>query len=119
MALSRQLFIDDRDPSITYDPGSQGASPWAQQGTEGEFMGTTTYITSEGASAEIRFSGALITVYGTITSTSLRTQPDDPMTEYFLDSDTPSSYQARSTNNVQKQVQFYRSPSLSPGPHTL
>ncbi|KAF9453190.1 hypothetical protein P691DRAFT_771724 [Macrolepiota fuliginosa MF-IS2] len=119
MALSRQLFVDDRDPSITYGSASSGVNVWSQQGTNDEFMNTTTYTTVVGASAEITFSGALIAVYGTVTSTGLRTQPGDPTTQYFLDSDTPLSYQAQPTNGVQKQVRFYQSSPLSSGPHTL
>jgi hypothetical protein len=57
MALSRSLYIDDRDPGIVYssDPGWK---PYNGKATE--FMQTTSNANQTGASAQIIFAGMFL-----------------------------------------------------------
>lgn len=62
MSSLRQLFVDDRDPSIIYSETSQGTSDWSPWlGSVEEFMNTTMNAVDVGASAEITFFGELPT----------------------------------------------------------
>lgn len=137
MSVLRQLFVDDRDASIIYFSPIPEANAWMRLGSSNEFMNTTSHAADVGSGLNITFSGespgalcnvisfltrplsgSLIAVFGTISAAN----PDgrsEPTTQYFLDSSPPISYHAKAIESNQYKVQFYQSPSLGVGTHTL
>lgn len=105
------LIYDDRDAAITYS-----GADWSLAGSEREFNSTTSWTATEGATAIVNFTGTTISVYGTIAG-GLRARA--PRSSYSIDGGTPVEYEAELTRAVQYNVQFFQSPTLSEGTHTL
>ncbi|KAJ3575810.1 hypothetical protein NP233_g849 [Leucocoprinus birnbaumii] len=118
---TRALYVDDRDSSIVYYSIANNAQAWTPVlGAAGfEYMGTTTMAEVAGAAANISFTGADITVVGTVSPSWYR-QP--PSVAFTLDGTPPITFQPVANNDSQPQynVTFYQSPELTnEPPHTL
>ncbi|KAJ3575811.1 hypothetical protein NP233_g848 [Leucocoprinus birnbaumii] len=121
MATSRSLYIDDRDPAITYSsimPIATGHVWLPFHGAGEEFMQTTTHANLTGSSAHIVFTGSDISVFGSVSPASAGLS--DPLTHYILDSNPPFPFRPVPNNDTQYNVTFYQSPTnLTSGLHTL
>ncbi|CAA7269694.1 unnamed protein product [Cyclocybe aegerita] len=105
------LILDDTDPSIVY------TGRWNRAGSSNEFNRTTTWTLSAGASARLSFRGTAIGVFGTI-STRLRSSRE-PESTYRIDGGDPVTFRATQTDRTQFTQQFFQSPLLPDGEHTL
>ncbi|KAJ7584027.1 hypothetical protein C8J56DRAFT_790114 [Mycena floridula] len=107
--------IDDSDPSIVYS-----SDDWITAGSSHEFQSTTHETRIANATATIEFFGAFIQVYGTIPPY----QPDvpSPISNYSVDGAIPTTFAPKLTNtstSAMYQQQFFASPTLANGNHTL
>ncbi|KAF9073908.1 hypothetical protein BDP27DRAFT_1416605 [Rhodocollybia butyracea] len=109
-ASSLYTLMDDHDPNIIYSAG------WSLAGTPGFECQTTATGSEPGntGTARLHFSGVGVEVYGTVDV------PDgSPKSTYQVD-DLPASLFSFSANDRPNyRMQFYASPLLSPGNHTL
>lgn len=121
MSITRVLYIDDRDPAITYSsisPAATGRIWRIFRGAGEEFMQTTSHANQTGAMAQIIFTGSDISVFGSVSPAS--TGFSDPLTHYILDSKPPLPFRPVPNNDTQYNVTFYESPkNLTSGPHIL
>ncbi|KAF9073898.1 hypothetical protein BDP27DRAFT_1155369, partial [Rhodocollybia butyracea] len=101
--------VDDKDPRIIYSAGG-----WTEAGALG-FECDTTSHGSNGANATATFSfnGVAVQVFGTVSANS------SPMSTYQVDGLPATMYIFNATGQTTYRVQFYTSPLLSTGNHTL
>ncbi|KAI0340848.1 hypothetical protein BDW22DRAFT_355691 [Trametopsis cervina] len=112
MSLS-PITLDDADPRISYSPGWQHINP-----SNGEFDTTRSSADKAGLTASLTFTGTNVQVYGSVASIDVFGRP---VSTYAIDGGPTTTYQAPIVEPglVVYRVQFYQSPTLSPGQHTL
>ncbi|KAH9474992.1 hypothetical protein JR316_0012091 [Psilocybe cubensis] len=104
---------DDRDPSVVYSGGD-----WQKGGTENEYFQTTSYVrNATGSTATFKFTGTSVSVFGTLDSADLGR--GTPISSYRIDNGQPVIYTGPTPDSEQYKQQFFQSPTLPPGPHTL
>ncbi|KAF6744272.1 hypothetical protein DFP72DRAFT_1078820 [Ephemerocybe angulata] len=103
------LALDDRDTTIVYSTG------WGQAGSSNEFNGTTTFTTTNGATAKVTFVGTSITVYGTVPGGLL----SRASSTYSIDGGAPVLFVSTPAIGVQYNQVFFTSPTLPAASHTL
>ncbi|KAE9406486.1 hypothetical protein BT96DRAFT_915428 [Gymnopus androsaceus JB14] len=104
------ILVDDADPRIVYSAG------WLKEGLPGlECEGTThgsNFI--PGATATFTFEGVGVQVFGSVGS------PDgSPKSTYQVDGAVPSTFTFNANGLNNYHLNFYSSPALDPGNHTL
>ncbi|KAJ7306973.1 hypothetical protein DFH08DRAFT_1088807 [Mycena albidolilacea] len=102
-------IIDDRDPKITYTPGT-----WNRSGTPNEYHGTVSSSINVGDHFSVPFNGTSISVYGTFNSSSAGVK-----TSYKIDGGPIITVPSDSSAKDRYQQLFWQSNPLRTGPHTL
>ncbi|KDR69934.1 hypothetical protein GALMADRAFT_230300 [Galerina marginata CBS 339.88] len=105
------LKLDDRDSSIVY------LSRWHHGGVKAEFDKTTTYNGDPGSTAKLTFDGTSVAVFGTISPK--KSDSIAPISSYSIDGAAPVEFKAAQTPDTQYSQQFFQSPTLPAGQHTL
>ncbi|KAL4265542.1 hypothetical protein AB1N83_004073 [Pleurotus pulmonarius] len=104
---TRKVIIDDRDTQILYSSG------WHVDGSENEYQRTTSNTDIKGASFTFTFVGTSVAVYGTLDSLG------HPNTTYILDDSDPFPFVGTPKRIARYQQEFYSSPIVPYGKHTL
>ncbi|CAA7270493.1 unnamed protein product [Cyclocybe aegerita] len=103
------ILIDDQDLSrVTYN------GTWIRGGSALEHESTVASSTVVGDSFTVDFNGTSIVVYGTIDVTS-----EGVITSYAVDSALPAQITSQGGPGDTFNQQFWKSPTLSVGEHTL
>ncbi|KAG5645123.1 hypothetical protein DXG03_006840 [Asterophora parasitica] len=110
--MATPVIVDDQDPRIQYSENH-----WFLAGSANEYATSTHGSRSSKGKATFTFTGTSIAVYGTISDTG--TYKTGPASTYSIDGASPATYSAVPTESKQYGVQFYRSPALADGEHTL
>ncbi|KAF8633157.1 hypothetical protein AX17_004658 [Amanita inopinata Kibby_2008] len=109
-----QLVFDDTDSSVSYSPGWEvGGHPSL------EYQGTTHGALVAGAYANVRFKGSYISVFGTLSSSTV-VPTDNSTSVYIIDDGSPKVFTTKLTQNpVFQQLLFQPDVNLEDGVHTL
>ncbi|KAL4263069.1 Transmembrane protein [Pleurotus pulmonarius] len=99
-------LLDDSDPRILYSLG------WLRGGLPPEFNGSTTYTDSRNETMTVTFVGTSISVFGSITNSTVTST-------YEVDGTTTSKFSMDPKGERRYRVLFYESPALSHKKHTL
>ncbi|KAJ7506930.1 hypothetical protein B0H11DRAFT_2272160 [Mycena galericulata] len=105
-------IVDDRHPSITY------AGSWTGAGTLEEFNTTTTFSTTQEATASFTFVGTSITVYATVAAIN----PPQASLNFAIDNNSTLTGSYTPPGNMTADIHhtaLWESPTLSNGTHTL
>ncbi|KAJ7199982.1 hypothetical protein GGX14DRAFT_467175 [Mycena pura] len=103
------LFIDDRDPRISYTPA------WRPFGSQNDFQHTSSESTSPGDSFSFQFEGSAISYYGGLTTSDTGAS----IASIVLDGAAPALYTAPSPIPATANNLIFKADSLSAGMHTL
>ena len=132
MATPAILYVDDRNPLISYTPNSS----WIRGGNVADYDGTSTLSSIPGASASITFSGRRIFPFFQLLLCSdinltpkgkgIRTIPflapnipEFVLSSYSIDNGPTTTHNATEQSAYQFQQNFFQSGPLVPGSHTL
>jgi hypothetical protein len=138
MAAPVVLYVDDRNPLISYTPNSS----WIRGGNVFDYERTSTVSSTPGTSASITFSGrrkfpffqALLcsdtfSIIGCLKGTGIsvfgrieRLSPGIPefvLSSYSVDDGPTTTCNATEQSAYQFQQNFFQSGPLEPSPHTL
>ncbi|KAF9049675.1 hypothetical protein BDP27DRAFT_1155123, partial [Rhodocollybia butyracea] len=111
--------VDDSDPRIAYS-----ADGWFTGGSSGlECNATTHGSNGTHATASLSFTGVGIQVFGTVGAVN-ESQPGSngsgsPASTYQIDKSPATTFVFPANNQANYRTQFYASPLLEPGSHTL
>ncbi|CAA7262668.1 unnamed protein product [Cyclocybe aegerita] len=110
-------IVDDRDPDIilSASSSSQSSQDWNRNssGSKNEFMYTTSFTQTGGATVTHSFVGSFIAVYGTVSGDPRTTKPKSRCS---IDGGQHSVFEASESGY---HIKFYESPVLPAGHHTL
>ncbi|KAF9068456.1 hypothetical protein BDP27DRAFT_1421817 [Rhodocollybia butyracea] len=110
-ASSLQTLVDDNDPRISYSGG------WIDGGDPGfECKGTTHGAEGANVTATLNFNGVGVQVFGSI---GFAANDGSPSSTYQVDNLPASTFVFNANGQNNYRVQFYASPLLNAGNHTL
>ncbi|KAF9496606.1 hypothetical protein BDN71DRAFT_726372 [Pleurotus eryngii] len=101
------IDLDDRDARIMYSYG------WSQGGSPPDYNHTISYTSTQGAQFTFVFLGTSIRVFGTLAATTF------PNTSYSIDNGEPVLFFGEPPTQMQYRRNFFSSPDLTYGTHTL
>ncbi|KAF9049680.1 hypothetical protein BDP27DRAFT_1454715 [Rhodocollybia butyracea] len=111
---SLQILVDDSDPRILYSEDG-----WFDGGTSGfECGGTTHGNNGTNATATLNFNGIGVQVFGTI-GDAPTSGDGSPSSTYQIDDLAASTFNFEANGQNNYRIQFYSSPLLNSGNHTL
>ncbi|KAJ7720878.1 hypothetical protein DFH07DRAFT_723776, partial [Mycena maculata] len=115
------VIVDDRDALVQYNPlpaVSNASHGWVHEGTQTEFMDTTSSSVTLGDTATFTFTGSSVTVFGTLGPTP---NPGNASSMLFsIDQGTPSAFIAPATSNSTiNHEPIWASGPLAEEQHTL
>ncbi|KAF8064018.1 hypothetical protein FPV67DRAFT_1782385 [Lyophyllum atratum] len=110
--MANKVFVDDTDQRVVYSGG------WFIGGSKDEFGYTTHGTTFAGSTATFTFTGSSVTVFGTIPNRGAARNPTT--STYSIDGSKPVQFTASHlSDGVQYKQEFFHSPQLPQGQHTL
>ncbi|KAH7885406.1 hypothetical protein F5I97DRAFT_1810893 [Phlebopus sp. FC_14] len=107
-------LVDDNDPRIMY------TGLWFTSGVSPEYHNTTHGTYAAGSSASFNFTGTSISVFGTVGPANLYAEENrPPISMYNLDDSPAVFFTGPLLNSASYHYQFYTSPPLDAGIHSL
>ncbi|KAF7424621.1 hypothetical protein PC9H_009929 [Pleurotus ostreatus] len=101
------IEVDDGDARIMYSYG------WSRGGSPPDLNHTISYTSTQGAQFTFVFLGTSVRVFGTLAATTF------PNTSYSIDSGEPVLFFGEPPAQMQYRRNFFSSPDLKYGTHTL